>query len=90
MTKAYLKSFSPSEMEKYINHHVRVAGVKKQLFEPAAITAIHQKALPDVLGELTNSPRVASWLRPSKNDTPRALYISEPRPANLSNQRKGT
>ena len=42
MTKAHLKSLSPSEMEEYINHHVRVAGVKKQLFEPAAITAIHQ------------------------------------------------
>jgi type II secretory pathway predicted ATPase ExeA len=42
MTKAHLKSLSPSETEKYINHHVRVAGVKKQLVEPAAITAIHQ------------------------------------------------
>ena len=42
MTKAHLKSLSPAEMEKYINHHVRVAGAKQQLFEPAAITAIHQ------------------------------------------------
>jgi len=42
MTKAHLKSLSPSEMEKSINHHVRVAGVKNPLFEPAAITAIHQ------------------------------------------------
>ena len=29
-------------MEKYINHHARVAGVKTPLFEPAAITAFHQ------------------------------------------------
>ena len=29
-------------MEEYINHDVRVTSVKKQLFEPAAITANHQ------------------------------------------------
>ena len=44
MTKAHVKSLSQMEMEEYINHHVRVAGVKKQLFEPPAITAIHQGA----------------------------------------------
>lgn len=42
MAKSQLKPLSHSEMEEYINHHVRVAGVKKQLFEPQAITAIHQ------------------------------------------------
>lgn len=42
MTKAHIKALSQMEMEEYINHHVRVAGVKKQLFEPPAITAIHQ------------------------------------------------
>lgn len=42
MTKAQVKGLSQTEMEEYINHHVRVAGVKKQLFESAAITAIHQ------------------------------------------------
>lgn len=44
MAKAHLRALSPLEMEEYINHHVRVAGVKKQLFDPAAITAIHQGA----------------------------------------------
>jgi type II secretory pathway predicted ATPase ExeA len=42
MAKAHIKALSQLEMEEYINHHVRVAGVKKQLFEPPAITAIHQ------------------------------------------------
>ncbi len=42
MTKAQVKPLSQIEMEEYVNHHVRVAGVKKQLFEPAAIAAIHQ------------------------------------------------
>lgn len=42
MAKAHIKSLSQMEMEEYVNHHVRVAGVKKQLFEPPAITAIHQ------------------------------------------------
>lgn len=42
MTKAYVRPLSQIEMEEYINHHVRVAGVKKQVFEPAAIAAIQQ------------------------------------------------
>ena len=42
MAKAHIKALNQPEMEEYVNHHVRVAGVKKQLFEPAAITAIHQ------------------------------------------------
>ena len=42
MTKAMLKSITASEMEEYVNHHLRVSGVKRPLFEPAAITAIHQ------------------------------------------------
>ena len=47
MTSAHFKSLSPSDLEEYINHHVRVAGVKEQLFEPAAITAIHQGSCID-------------------------------------------
>jgi general secretion pathway protein A len=42
MTKAHTKALSSSEMEEYVNHHVRVAGSKKLLFDAAAITAIHQ------------------------------------------------
>ena len=29
-------------MEQYLKHHLAIAGVKKNLFEPPAITAIHQ------------------------------------------------
>ena len=42
MTKATLRNLTPVEMEEYLNHHLRVAGVKRPLFEPAAVTAIHQ------------------------------------------------
>jgi general secretion pathway protein A len=42
MTKAHVKALSQPEMEEYVNHHVRVAGVKKDLFDATAITAIHQ------------------------------------------------
>ena len=42
MAKAHIKALNQPEMEEYVNHHVRVAGVKKQLFESAAITAVHQ------------------------------------------------
>jgi type II secretory pathway predicted ATPase ExeA len=42
IAKAHIKALSQAEMEEYINHHVRVAGVRKHLFDPSAITAIHQ------------------------------------------------
>ena len=41
MTMAHLKYLSPSEIEEYFNHHVHVAGAKKQLIEPPAIIATH-------------------------------------------------
>lgn len=56
MTKAHVKAVSQSEMEEYINHHLRVAGVKKQLFELAAIAAIHQGAA----GSLRRANQLAS------------------------------
>jgi type II secretory pathway predicted ATPase ExeA len=42
MSKSHIRALSQPEMEEYINHHLRVAGVKKQLFDPAALTAIQQ------------------------------------------------
>ncbi len=29
-------------MEKYLNHHLTIAGVKRSLFDDGAVTAIHQ------------------------------------------------
>jgi general secretion pathway protein A len=29
-------------MERYLRHHLAIAGVKKNLFDQAAVTAIHQ------------------------------------------------
>ena len=42
MSRAHVRNLSQMEIEEYVNHHVRVAGVKKALFEPAALAAIHQ------------------------------------------------
>lgn len=42
MSKAHIRALTQGEMEEYLNHHLRVAGVKTQLFEPNAINAIHQ------------------------------------------------
>ena len=42
MARAQVKSLTPAEMEEYILHHLRVAGIKKQLFDPSALVAIHQ------------------------------------------------
>ena len=42
MAKAHIRSLSQAEMVEYINHHLRVAGVKKSLFDDSAMTAIQQ------------------------------------------------
>lgn len=42
MAKAHIKPLTQPEMVEYINHHIRIAGIKKQLFADAALTAIQQ------------------------------------------------
>ena len=42
MSKAQIRALKQPEMEEYLNHHLRVAGVKSSLFDPNAITAIQQ------------------------------------------------
>lgn len=42
MAKAHIRALSHPEMVEYINHHLRVAGTKKQLFDESALMAIHQ------------------------------------------------
>jgi len=42
MSKAHICALTIGEMEEYLNHHLRVAGVKTQLFDPSAINAIQQ------------------------------------------------
>lgn len=40
--KCHLQGINQKGMEAYISHHIAIAGVKRELFEPAAIVAIHQ------------------------------------------------
>ena len=42
MSKAQVRALTHGEMAEYLNHHIRVAGVKTELFEPNAIIAIQQ------------------------------------------------
>ena len=42
MSKAQVRALTQGEMEEYLNHHLRVAGIKTQLFEPNAVVAIQQ------------------------------------------------
>lgn len=42
MSKAHVRSLTQVEMEEYLSHHLRVAGVKTQLFEQGAMSAIQQ------------------------------------------------
>jgi type II secretory pathway predicted ATPase ExeA len=42
MAKAHLAPISRDQMGEYIEHHLKIAGVRKKLFSDAAIGAIHQ------------------------------------------------
>lgn len=42
IAKAHLETLSNPQMEDYIDHHVKIAGGKKGLFDTPSITAIHQ------------------------------------------------
>lgn len=42
VAKTHLSTITRSQMEEYISHHLKYAGIKKGLFNESAITAIHQ------------------------------------------------
>ena len=42
IARAHLETLPLAQMEDYLAHHVKIAGGKKALFDPPAITAIHQ------------------------------------------------
>ncbi len=42
VARSHLEGVNRQGMEQYLHHHLTVAGVKKNLFDQAAITAIHQ------------------------------------------------
>ncbi len=44
VARSHLEGLNRSDMEQYIKHHLSIAGIKKNLFDQAAITAIHQGA----------------------------------------------
>jgi len=42
VARSHLEGADRSQMESYILHHLKLAGIQKNLFEEAAVTAIHQ------------------------------------------------
>jgi general secretion pathway protein A len=42
VARSHLEGVSRQDMEQYLKHHLSIAGVKKNLFDPPAVTAIHQ------------------------------------------------
>lgn len=42
ISKTHLKTVNKNQIEEYLLHHLKIAGVKKMLFSETAITAIHQ------------------------------------------------
>ncbi len=44
VARSHLEGSNREDMEKYILHHLKIAGVKSNIFDESAITAIHQGA----------------------------------------------
>jgi len=42
VARSHLQGVGREDMEQYLKHHLAIAGIKKNLFDPAAVTAIHQ------------------------------------------------
>lgn len=42
ISRTHLSNLNQEQMSVYLEHHLGVAGIKKQLFEPAAVTGIYQ------------------------------------------------
>jgi general secretion pathway protein A len=42
VARSHLEGVSRQDMEQYLKHHLSIAGVKKNLFDSPAVTAIHQ------------------------------------------------
>jgi type II secretory pathway predicted ATPase ExeA len=42
VAKTHLKAITKDQMHDYLNHHTKMAGIKKSLFADDAVTAIHQ------------------------------------------------
>ena len=42
VARSHLEGVNRQDMEQYLKHHLRIAGVKQNLFDQAAITATHQ------------------------------------------------
>jgi type II secretory pathway predicted ATPase ExeA len=42
VARSHLEGVNRQDMEQYLKHHLTIAGVKKNLFDPSAVTAIHQ------------------------------------------------
>jgi type II secretory pathway predicted ATPase ExeA len=42
VARSHLEGVSRQDMEQYLIHHLAIAGIRKNLFDPSAITAIHQ------------------------------------------------
>jgi general secretion pathway protein A len=42
VAKSHLKAITKDQMQEYLSHHLKIAGIKKSLFGDDAVTAIHQ------------------------------------------------
>lgn len=42
VARSHLEGINRQDMEQYLKHHLSIAGIEKNLFDPSAVTAIHQ------------------------------------------------
>ncbi len=78
VARSHLEGVSKDDMEKYLKHHLAIAGVKHNLFEDSAITAIHQGSggLFRKANHLARGALIASAKEKSNTVTPEHVRLA--------------
>ncbi len=83
VARSHLEGVNRQDMEHYLCHHLSVAGIKNNLFDQAAVTAIHQGS-GGLFRKANHLVRVRSSPLPKKNPSP------SPQTMSVSPQRKSS
>jgi len=78
VARSHMEPVTRKEMEQYLNHHLSITGVKNNIFDDAAVTAIHQGSggLFRKANHLARGALVAAASDQSMNVTPEHVRIA--------------
>lgn len=78
VARSHLEGVNRQDMEQYLRHHLSISGVKKSLFDQAAVTAIHQGSggLFRKANHLARGALIASAKQQSTTVTPEHVRLA--------------